>query len=196
MQGISITTQRAQLDIRTKRAELIIERPRPRMNVRTRRARMTINRRMPTFKVNWEQVRAESGLVPSIRFAIENGQFGSQQGWQAVGEIAQNGDRMMDSTGLDVIADISRERSRRQRPEGEFNVAPMPRNLPQVEWDHGEFSVEWEPYELEVTWDMPKPQIRFNPHTVEIKLSRYPLVKITYDPEFFEKRIKKLDKKI
>jgi hypothetical protein len=195
MQGLSITTQRAQIEIRTKRAELIIERPRPRMNIRVRRARMTVNRRMPTFRVNWEQIRAESGLTPMVRHAIEAGNEGARQATKAIGEIADRGNRMMDSTGLDVIAAISKERSQR-KPEGEFNVAPMPRNLPKVEWDAGEFSIDWEPHEMMVEWDMPKPSIRFNPHTVEIKISRYPLVKITFDPSFFEKKIKKYDKDI
>lgn len=197
MNGISISSQRAKLSIESTRAQLNISNPRPRMYVRSKPARMSIDRKAPTFKVNWEKVRSESGLTPPVRFAVTKGQQAYQEAWDAVGYIAEKGTRMMDMNSGDVVAQLAYERSQPRRMEA--NLGRMPENLPEIEWDMGYFSIDWEAYELIIEWDMTGsgPKITVDPHSVEIRLSQYPNVTIHFEPDFLNEHVKrKIDRKI
>ncbi len=198
MQGLRITTQRAQIEISSKRAQLIIERPKPRMRIRTRRAQMNVERRAPQFSINREQLR-QNRSGQKLQLPIDIGWEGVQHA--DLTRIGNNAARHGgNATGVEAIADISHERSRRRSHSAtQQTPSAMPDTRQQIEWDMGYYDVKWEPHELIVEWDMTGqgPVITFNPHSVEIKLSRYPSVKITYDADYFERQHhKKFDKKI
>ena len=196
MKGITISSQKAKLEIQSTPARLNIQNPRPRMSIKTRPARMYVSRQTPKFKVNWEKVRSESGLAPIVRFMVQTGRENHQKGWDAVGIIVEKGNRMKEMRYGDQVAQIAYERGQPKPPE--VNLGRMPENLPEIEWGMGHLTIDWEAYEFSIEWDLSGPKITADPYTVEIRMSQYPSVTIKFDPDVIDHPAakRKVDRKI
>lgn len=204
MQGISITTQRAQIQIRTERAQVQIERARPRMNIRTRKARMNVERRSPQFRIS-RQLRVDSATAQALQRAYENytssGRKTAPQGISP--SVSSQGSHEHAAHGSDGNLQDMREYASEQAQRSTAKAAARRPSAvqtiqQQIEWDMGYSDITWEPFEMVIDWDMDiRPKVSVIPHSIEIKLSRYPSVKVNINAEYYERLDRrKFEKKI
>lgn len=199
MQGISITTQRAQIQIRTERAQVQIDRPRPRMNIRTRRARMHVEHRSPQFRISKTPMVVHNGASALLRGAYESHAPGIQQATRGGRFATSQGQGGGHSDGsLQEMKEFTSEQVQKAASAPSSRPSVVQQMRQQIEWDMGYRDVTWEPFEMVIEWDMDvRPSIKVKPHSIEIKLSRYPSVKVNINAEYYERLDKrKYDKRI
>jgi hypothetical protein len=158
------------------------------MSVTSKRPNFSI-KRAPT-KVTLAPMARRSRYVPPA--PLTGG------GMQAVAAMPQDESA---AGGMGSITQMVREQSQRDLADGIDIVTGGQGgaiSTAQVEWDMGYRNVSWTPHEMQINWEMERPKISVNPHSIEIKLSRYPMLKITFNPEYFEmqRKRKKVDQKI
>lgn len=180
MGSLSINNYRSTLEIRTTNSKIQIRTPKPKFRIKRTPPQMTVIRRMPTFKVNYQKVRAESGLGGPEAMRQEMYSRAHSKTMDAIANIAQTGDYLMrieHSDGTDMIAQVAFNNMQAAIPE--INIGSMPQSLPEVEWDHGEFKIVWSEGSFELEWDTDfRPDISFTPHSVEIKIRNYPKINV------------------
>ena len=201
MQGISITTQRAKMEIHTERAQVNIQRHRPRMRVSTRKARMIINRQRPQFRIEKEVFHAKSNR--GSKLDIDIGGIQRTDAPPPSGSLSLTGGLEHDipdkGHSLQGIRSFSAAQSvRRKSNMGADAQTPAEYTKNRLEWDMGTNSVSWEPFEMTIEWDMTPPlQVNVTPHSIDIRLSRYPAIKVNVNAEYYEQLNKlKYDKRI
>ena len=185
IQKISIDQQLAELGVRTTPAKMHITTPRMRMNISTETPQMQIDRKAPKFKVNWKKVRSESGLKsPSeISTAYRNaGKRGAHKGTKDavddgnfLGELRNPGDRVSQLARNKTMAAIARKK--------QTNVALMPKNSPEFEWERGYMRINWSKHSIKIDWDGDyMPQLTVDPKSsIEIYLRTEPYFRITVE---------------
>ena len=181
---IRIEQEHAQIGIINHRAKLVIESNRPMMKVVRRPAKMNITRQRPSFQVDWAEVRNRIfAHKQGSSFVIDLGHEASARGRRATEEIVQDGNRMgaIHLQG-DPVADIARRKMVSDQPE--LNVNPVPQPLPEITWNPGSMTIDWEVHQLEIEWEgLGKPNIQVEPHSVEIFLRNRPSIKIFFIPD-------------
>ncbi len=188
-----------QLNIKTINSRMTIKNHFRKFTLKRQAPTMQVRNRKPTFEVNWEQVRAESGLKSSRLFARDNQQQAYNKVMNYIGQQVGGGDYVMNNAGKgsdrNLLADVSRQNMLAALPE--FNMTTMPQNLAQVDWDMGEFTVEWMPGKLEVMWDESvNPEINFTNHFVEITVRNNKRARARDNNPRENDKGKKVDKKI
>lgn len=188
---LMIEQQFAAIGIKTTNAQLHISTPRPQMQIETVASEMTIDRKNPSFEVDWEQVRAESGLVQPVRLARQLGSKAYAKGMESIAKSSRDGDHLGSvERGGDRVVDLARQQVM-DNPQTDINVGLMPKSSPNVTWDPGYVNISWSRHKLIVEWDtefMPEFVVD-PPYSIEIFLRQQPSIKISlaegdapYDP--------------
>lgn len=167
------------MEINTTKAQLNITNKIRRFKMKRTPPKMEITRRTPTFKVNWAEVYAESGLKRPKQFMLDNRQKAYNKVLQAIKRTAQEGDMMMNiqPDAPDMIPVIAEQNMRAALPE--VNIGSLPENFAEFTWDKGDFEISWTDGSVEIIWDEEfQPDINVTPHSVEIKIRNFQKVKM------------------
>lgn len=198
MNRIKITTTDARLEITTRRANMVIQQPRPRLTISKQPAAMRLSKKIPQFDRNLAQFQASYGIKTSGRFSADNAAESKAIGTEFIGQIASEGDQIMDSviTGQNAIAEIPAQRIQQEIPD--INVKSVPDEPINLDWTDGQFEIEWTDPSMDVDWDISvRAKIDVEAHSVEVKLRQYPEIKITVEQKTDTHPVgRKLDKKI
>lgn len=185
--SIQIRTQNAQLNIKNNMRHFRIKRTPPQMEM---------TRKTPSFKVNWDKVRAQSGLKNPKYFMEDNRQKAYDKVMNYISRVAQEGDMMteIDNASPDnMISVIAEQNMRAALPE--VNMGTMPEDLAVITWDKGAFEINWTKGSLEIVWDDDyMPDISVTPYSVEISIRNLGKIKMRDQGAKLEGR--KVDKKI
>lgn len=183
MKVLEISTVRPTLEITSKRAQVDITNRIRRFSSKRVPPKMSMERKAASFKVDWDSVWAQSGRrSPSHlrNYLVQNSRSKVDQ---AISRIVSNGD---------YLKQIESYRGSSSSPIGEIawqnylednavetNVGLMPETSPTIEWDNSYLHIDWTLGDLQIEWDDNfRPDIEFTPHSVEIRLSAHPEVKI------------------
>lgn len=165
---IEITTQRARMDITTQRPQLRLIRNAPRMNV---------DRRLPQMHIDRSQAQALIGNAPILQINRQYYETTREQAVSNIGNVASEGTQMMqiENPGS-TLADLAAQES--DSDLGELTASAMP--PPQIDWENGYLNIDWTPGSMQMEWDVNSMvDIRVEPYSVEVRLSKYPDIKIT-----------------
>lgn len=156
------------LEIKTTPAKIEIRRRNLRVKVSSAMPRMTVNKKAPSFSMDAQALRAANGRPTGVDKARQTSSQAQQDGLEAIGKIAQNGDMLMRPDLYDV-ADVASMRTAQEAPQ--VNLGLVPDTRPQLEWTEGYFEVEWSEPERETSWEgQVMPDIEVTPHSVEINV--------------------------
>ncbi|MEH6937384.1 DUF6470 family protein [Bacillus sp. JJ664] len=131
-----------------------IEQPQADLSIKQPQAEMEIQRVAPTLEMDSYEARADLDLK-SVSRRIEDFANEGYQGWlDAIGRMAQQGDRMMKvQQNKNALADIARENG--TDPIYDTNIAFLPRA--------GSFKMSYDPGSIEINWNIHKPEIEVTP---------------------------------
>lgn len=183
MKVLEISTVRPHLDITTKRAELNMHNRIRRFSTKRVAPKMNVERKAASFKVDWSSVWAQLGRRSPTHLKNYMVQQSRAKVDQAISRINSNGEYMKNveaykGSPSNPIGQIAWQ-NYLEDGTVETNIASMPETTPSIEWDPGYLHIDWTVGELQIEWDdFLKPDIEVTPHSVEIRLSEYPEVRI------------------
>lgn len=178
-----IDQQLASIGIEVTNAQMKITTPHPSMTISNEAPTMTVERQDPEFKLDWEQVRAESGLKTPARLSRHVRDTGRKQVMDYIAKTAQDGDYLADVTSPgDRVAQLARQHTQ-QRNTKQINIASMPSSLPKVDWTPGSLDISWSRHKftIEVSGNYMPEMLLDPPYSVEVFLRTSPYFKITVE---------------
>jgi hypothetical protein len=180
---LEITTVRPHLEVTSRRAQMEITNRIRRFSVKRVAPKMTVERKAPSFKVDWNRVWAQSGRRSPTHLKNYLVQNSRRKVDQAIQRTVSNGSHMQQietyrGTNRNPVGEIAWQNYLNDSAV-EVNVSSMPETRPDVVWDPGYVRIEWSTGELQIEWDDNfHPDVKVTPHSVEIRLSAHPEVRI------------------
>ena len=177
LKQLHIAQTSAQIDIRSKRAELrVLQSRKLQMSMRQVGTQMQIQTRRPKLDIDQTQCFAESGLKTSLEMAHTFYNESLTRGMEAIQSIAEEGVRFLqiEKKG-NPFAEIARQRGVHiKRPV----IVAMPRSRPQVSFQPGEVNITWTQPHVEMEWHWIEAQVEYIPYEVNITMLSYPSLDI------------------
>ena len=136
--------------------------------------------KMRPTKLNIDTVEARySAGIKSVMRAVEDyAKKGVQAAYEATATYAKEGNLMLDINIMDnPIPEIA---MRKIISEFNFNLGFIPETGPDISWDIGGISMNFEMDKLNFDWNIERPQINFIPGSIEFIIKEYPSVEINY----------------
>jgi hypothetical protein len=180
---IEITRQDAVLEIITHRARVEISTQRPRFRLRHSIARMNIDKRMPTMHLDRSMLGPALDIGPVLLAARDYYRNALQSGAESGGTLPVAGAAVLNlDNGKQAAVRLSLPVA--DTSGGTLDLSSL--RAAEVNWDPGYLDINWTPGSFEMEWDVSSwVDIRVEPHYVEIRMVKYPDVKIRviYDPK-------------
>jgi len=116
----------------------------PRMQIQQELPQVQIETYGPELEIDQEQAWAELGIGNNTYLGQQIRERAYERVLQGIQEMAQEGDRIMNSVGLFqedlILPDIVKERMDREIPE--LNVDVVPKTKPKIRFDYGH-DIQW-----------------------------------------------------
>lgn len=178
---LEISRQDAEFEITTHKARVEISTRRSQFRMTRNLARFRVDKRLPTMRLDRTAMYSALGIGPVLQSARQYFQDAMQQSIENTGLISSDGDALMRiESGGNTIADLGAQAV----DTGERSVNTMGLPTAEVNWEPGYININWTPGSLEMEWDTSSwADIRVEPHYIEIRMKKYPEVRIrvTYD---------------
>lgn len=162
-----------------------------------RRDKGGIQMQMRPARVNIDTIEARysAGIKSAMRSVADNARKGMQSAYEATAAYAREGNLMLDVDFMDnPIPEIA---MRKFFSDVNFNIGFAPSVRPEVSWDVGGISMNFEMDRLDFDWNIERPRIEFTPGSIEFIVKEYPRIEVDYigtpiyippsaDPEYKE----------
>lgn len=135
---------------------------------------------MKPTKINIDTVEARysAGIKSAMRSVEDSAKKGIQAAYEATANYAREGNLMLDINIMDnPIPEIA---MRKFISDVDFNLGFSPSVGPDISWDVGELSMNFEMDKLDFDWNIQSPQFKFIPGSIEVIINEYPSVEIKY----------------
>lgn len=182
---IRIETVPIKLAFKTTRASLEIEQPHAQLRVTRERGGFKMQSDPIRVKMDTYDSRASMGLKSVPRSWAEFADKGIKAGYEATARIAEDGNMMLD---VHINSDVmSRIAYNRMSSNIDTMLAFIPSQGPDISWEGGDFSIEFQMDKLNLDWQTYRPEMVFVPGDIEITVEEYPDVIIEYigEPLYF-----------
>lgn len=172
---LEITSQKAEFEIRTYNARVEISTRRPQFRLKRDIARFTLDKRLPMIRLDRTAMYNALGIGPVLQAARQYYHDAMQGSIDSIGAISADGTAMMNiQNGGSAIVDLAAQSMNSQL---DLNIAALP--PPEINWEPGYININWTPGTFNMEWDVSTwADIRVEPHYVEIRMVKYPEVKI------------------
>lgn len=175
---IEIQTVPIQIQMKVTNARLDYARGTAQMEISRDKNGLSI--RSHPIRVQIDSSKARSSIRPTTAQAIQQqAQAGVQGGYQATRVIAQEGRMMMEAQ---IDQDVIPQLAKQQNIGGPTNVNIdfLPGAAPEIGWEGGELSVQYEMDKLNFDWRMENMNFTFVPGDIEFTMTQRPDVIIKY----------------
>jgi len=155
IQRLTFSYQNAQIGIRgVSSARLQINKPQSQLNIQNGKVQLEISSRMPRFQGNRRQVNNESGLMDHLTFAKQFRDKGNQQALRAARDYAADGNFIANPKipGDKSIPMLAANKMRRVLGPRDKNIGLMPKSIPSLNWDKGDFQINATRQNVSVNW--------------------------------------------
>lgn len=135
---------------------------------------------MKPAKLNIDTVEARysAGIKSAMRSVEDSAHKGIQAAYEATATYAEEGNLMLDINFMDnPIPEIA---LRKFLSDVEFNIGFIPEVGPDISYQAGELSINFEMDKLDFDWNIERPKINFIPGSIEFIINQYPRVEINY----------------
>ncbi len=136
--------------------------------------------KMRPTKLNIDTVEARysAGIKSVMRSVEDYAKKGIQAAYEAAATYAREGNLMLDINIMDnPIPEIA---MRKIISDFNFNLGFIPEVGPDISWEIGGISMNFEMDKLNFDWNIERPQINFIPGSIEFIVKEYPSVEINY----------------
>lgn len=145
----------AQIGLRTRQPTQEIQQVPADLSIKQVPAVMTIDRQPSRLEINQDQAWNELNLKSTPVFSEDMAEFSKQEGFEAIAEIAQEGDQFAAiEKKSDVIVAIATEKG--SPPPQEFNIVFIP--------SYGSVKINYVPTELHIDWKQGGVEINSTQH--------------------------------
>lgn len=133
------------------------------------------------IRVNLDTFEARNSVVPTTATSIRQAaQKGRQAVYEATATYAQQGRMMMETkVGEDVIGQIAAA-STGVGQDVNVNIQFLPKTGPEITWQGGQMSIQYEMDKLNFDWRLQKMNFEFTPGDIEFTVKQRPEVIIKY----------------
>ena len=133
------------------------------------------------IRVNLDTFEARNSVVPTTATSIRQAaQKGRQAVYEATATYAQQGRMMMETkVGQDVIGQIAAA-STGVGQDVNVNIQFLPKTGPEITWQGGQMSIQYEMDKLNFDWRLQKMNFEFTPGDIEFTVKQRPEVIIKY----------------
>lgn len=166
---IQMKVTNARLDYARGTAQMEISRDKNGLNIRSQPIRVQI-----------DSFQSRNSIRPTTATAIEQqAQAGVQGAYQATRVIAQEGRMMMEAQiNQDIIPQLAKQQNIGSPTN--VNIDFLPSAAPEIGWEGGELSVQYEMDKLNFDWRMENMNFTFTPGDIEFTMTQRPDVIIKY----------------
>ena len=139
-----------------------------------------LNIRSQPIQVNIDTFEARNSVTPTTSTVIrQQAQAGIQSAYQATAVLAREGRMMMEARiDQDVIPQLAKQQNLGQPTN--LNIDFLPSAEPDISWDGGELSIQYEMDKLNFDWRMEQMSFTFVPGDIEFTMTQRPDVIIKY----------------
>lgn len=175
---IEIKTVPIEIQMKVTRAHL--EYARGTAQVEISRDKGGLNIRSHPIKVNLDTFEARNSVIPTTTTAIrQQAQSGIEGAYQATGVLAREGRMMMEAKiNQDVIPQLAKQQN--LGTPTNLNIDFLPSAGPDISWDGGELSIQYQMDKLNFDWRMEQMNFTFVPGDIEFTMTQRPDVIIKY----------------
>ncbi len=175
---IEIKTVPIEIQMKVTRAHL--EYARGTAQVEISRDKGGLNIRSQPIKVNLDTFEARNSVIPTTATAIrQQAQYGIEGAYQATGVLAREGRMMMEAKiNQDVIPQLAKQQNLGN--PANLNIDFLPSTGPDISWDGGELSIQYQMDKLNFDWRMEQMNFTFVPGDIEFTMTQRPDVIIKY----------------
>ena len=139
-----------------------------------------LHMKMKPTRLNIDTVEARysAGIKSAMRAVEDYAKKGIQAAYEATAAYAREGNLMLDINIMDnPIPEIA---IRKILSDFNFDLGFIPKVGPDISWDIGGISINFEIDKLNFDWNIERPQISFTPGSIEFMVKEYPSVEINY----------------
>lgn len=159
-------------------AKLEIQSPQPQYQMTRQDGGFQMRHHPARIKIDSSLARESLGLKGVLKASDESAKKGMKAANTATGQIASEGNRMMDSRNKDVFGDIGLERS---KSTVETMLGFLPSPGAQISFDPHELNIKYQMDKLQFDWRTSgKANLSFTPASIEFKVKEYARVEIEY----------------
>lgn len=136
--------------------------------------------RSQPIRVNIDTYEARNSINPTTPALIrQQAQAGIQAAYQATAVLAREGRMMMEARiDQDVIPQLAKEQNIGQPVN--VGIEFLPNAAPNISWDPGNISIQYQMDKLNFDWRMEKMSFTFIPGDIEFTVTQYPDVIVKY----------------
>lgn len=175
---IEIKTVPIEIQMKVTRAHLEYARGTAQLEISRDKGGLSI--RSQPIRVNIDTFESRNSVMPTTSTVIrQQAQAGRQGAYQATAVLAQEGRMMMEARiDQDVIPQLAKEKTMGQPTN--LNIQFLPTTGPDISWDGGEMSIQYEMDKLNFDWRMKQMHFTFVPGDIEFTMTQRPDVIIKY----------------
>lgn len=175
-----IEIQTVPIEIQMKVTHARLEYAKGTAQVEISRDKKGLSIRSQPIKVNIDSFEARNSITPTTATAIkQQAQAGLQGAYQATGVLAHQGRMMMEAKiNQDVIPQLAKQQNLGEPTN--LNIEFLPSVAPNISWDGGEMSIQYEMDKLNFDWRMEQMSFTFVPGDIEFTMTQRPDVIIKY----------------
>ncbi|MED3563482.1 DUF6470 family protein [Bacillus xiapuensis] len=170
----------AQIGLKITQPTQEIQQPPADLSIKQIPAAMTIDRKPARLDINQDQAWNELNLKSTPVFSADMAEFSKQEGFEAIAEIAQEGDQFAAiENKTDAIVSIAQEKG--CPPPQDFNIAFIPSyGSVKINFVSTELHIEWKQGGAEIEAEQHKPIHQYTPGKTEVYLSQKQQLKIDF----------------
>lgn len=175
MLTLNISQQYAKISITTTRADMGLTTTRPQLNIETEPAKVEISQPKGELEIDWEPFEASYGIKTCSQFTRDYADLGRQAALEAIGRIAQEGDRMAKiESGEDPMVAMAAESNTPPPPE----VIWSPLEPPAIHYTAHQPEFNPSPGHINFEFIRGTVNMNYQPAQVDIRMAQYPSVKM------------------
>lgn len=130
------------------------------------------------IRIDTTAARESLGLIGTLKASEESGAKGMSAAKQMTGQMASEGNRMMDTRNKDVFGDIGYQRSKNTL---ETMMGFLPSSTADVSFTPHQLNMKYEMDKMQFDWRISgKAEMNFTPASIEFKVKDYARVEIEY----------------
>lgn len=168
------------IEIQMKVTKAHLEYARGTAQVEISRDKGGLNIRSQPIRVNLDTFEARNSVFPTTATSIrQQAQAGVEGAYQATGVLAREGRMMMEAQiHQDVIPQLAKQQNLGQ--PNNPNIDFLPSTGPDISWDGGQMSIQYQMDKLNFDWRMEQMSFTFVPGDIEFTMTQRPDVIIKY----------------
>lgn len=168
------------IEIQMKVTKAHLEYARGTAQVEISRDKGGLNIRSQPIKVNLDTFESRNSVTPTTATVIrQQAQAGVEGAYQATGVLAREGRMMMEAQiHQDVIPQLAKQQNLGE--PNNPNIEFLPSTGPDISWDGGQMSIQYQMDKLNFDWRMEQMSFTFVPGDIEFTMTQRPDVIIKY----------------